>query len=146
MSTVASAGARFRQALPEQKPLQIIGAITCVQAGADGIFAEAAYDLPAYEKFAGVSSVPRLANITEFGQTPLFSIEELGSLGVSMVLYPLSALRAMNQAAENVYTTIGRDGHQKNVIDQMQTRDERYDRIGCHDFEQKLDALFASKK
>ena len=121
-------------------------AIKCVEAGADGIFAEAAYDLPTYEKFASAISVPLLANMTEFGQTPLFTVEELGSVGVSMVLYPLSAFRAMNKAAENVYTTIRRDGHQKNVIDQMQTRDELYDRIGYHDFEQKLDALFASKK
>ncbi|WP_193088647.1 methylisocitrate lyase [Advenella sp. FME57] len=121
-------------------------AIQCVEAGADGIFAEAVYDLPTYEKFASAISVPLLANITEFGQTPLFTVEELGSVGVGMVLYPLSAFRAMNKAAENVYTTIRRDGHQKNVIDQMQTRDELYDRIGYHDFEQKLDALFASKK
>lgn len=121
-------------------------AIKCVEAGADGIFAEAAYDLPTYEKFAKAISVPLLANITEFGQTPLFTVDELGSVGVGMVLYPLSAFRAMNKAAENVYTAIRRDGHQKNVIDQMQTRDELYDRIGYHDFEQKLDALFASKK
>lgn len=121
-------------------------AIKCVEAGADGIFAEAAYDLPTYEKFAKAISVPLLANITEFGQTPLFTVEELGGVGVGMVLYPLSAFRAMNKAAENVYTAIRRDGHQKNVIDQMQTRDELYDRIGYHDFEQKLDALFASKK
>lgn len=121
-------------------------AIKCVEAGADGIFAEAAYDLPTYEKFASAISVPLLANITEFGQTPLFTVEELGGAGVGMVLYPLSAFRAMNKAAENVYTAIRRDGHQKNVIEQMQTRDELYDRIGYHDFEQKLDALFASKK
>lgn len=121
-------------------------AIKCVEAGADGIFAEAAYDLPTYEKFASAISVPLLANITEFGQTPLFTVQELGGVGVGMVLYPLSAFRAMNKAAENVYTAIRRDGHQKNVIDQMQTRDELYDRIGYHDFEQKLDALFASKK
>ncbi len=87
-----------------------------------------------------------LANITEFGKTPLFSVQELGSVGVGMVLYPLSAFRAMNKAAENVYQAIRRDGHQKNVIDTMQTRDELYDRIGYHAYEQHLDALFAAKK
>jgi methylisocitrate lyase len=86
-----------------------------------------------------------LANITEFGQTPLFSVEELKSAGVAMVLYPLSAFRAMNKAAEAVYTAIRRDGHQRNVIDTMQTRDELYERIGYHEFEAKLDALFARK-
>jgi len=114
----------------------------CVEAGADGIFAEAAYDLPTYRKFVDAVKVPVLANITEFGQTPLFTVEELGSADVSMVLYPLSALRAMNKAAETVYTAIRRDGHQKNVIDMMQTREELYDRIGYHAFEQHLDALF----
>ena len=114
----------------------------CVEAGADGIFAEAAYDLPTYRKFVDAVKVPVLANITEFGQTPLFTVEELGSADVSMVLYPLSAFRAMNKAAETVYTAIRRDGHQKNVIDMMQTREELYDRIGYHAFEQHLDALF----
>lgn len=121
-------------------------AIKCVEAGADGIFAEAAYDLPTYEKFAKAINVPLLANITEFGATPLFSVEELAGVGVGMVLYPLSAFRAMNKAAENVYTTIRRDGHQRNVIDTMQTREELYDRIGYHEFESKLDALFAKSK
>ncbi|MDX3904432.1 MAG: methylisocitrate lyase [Pigmentiphaga sp.] len=114
----------------------------CVEAGADGIFAEAAYDLPTYRKFAEAVKVPVLANITEFGQTPLFTVEELRSADVSMVLYPLSAFRAMNKAAETVYTAIRRDGHQKNVLDMMQTREELYDRIGYHAFEQHLDALF----
>ncbi|OVZ60184.1 methylisocitrate lyase [Pigmentiphaga sp. NML030171] len=114
----------------------------CVEAGADGIFAEAAYDLPTYRKFVDAVKVPVLANITEFGQTPLFTVEELRSADVSMVLYPLSAFRAMNKAAETVYTAIRRDGHQKNVIDMMQTREELYDRIGYHAFEQHLDALF----
>lgn len=121
-------------------------AIACVEAGADGIFAEAAYDLPTYRRFVDAVKVPVLANITEFGKTPLFSVEELKTAGVGIVLYPLSAFRAMNKAAEAVYTAIRRDGHQKNVVDQMQTREELYERIGYHDFEQRLDALFASKK
>jgi len=87
--------------------------------------------------------VPVLANITEFGQTPLFSVEELRSSGVAMVLYPLSAFRAMNKAAEAVYGAIRRDGHQRAVLDAMQTREELYERIGYHAFEQRLDALFA---
>jgi methylisocitrate lyase len=90
--------------------------------------------------------VPVLANITEFGKTPLFTVDELRSAGVSIVLYPLSAFRAMNKAAENVYTAIRRDGHQKNVIDTMQTRDELYDRIGYYEFERKLDDLFAASR
>ncbi|NOL49418.1 methylisocitrate lyase [Pelistega europaea] len=121
-------------------------AIKCAEAGADGIFAEAAYDLPTYEKFAKAINVPLLANITEFGATPLFSVEELAGVGVGMVLYPLSAFRAMNKAAETVYQAIRRDGHQRNVLDLMQTREELYDRIGYHAFEQKLDALFAKNK
>jgi methylisocitrate lyase len=121
-------------------------AVKCVEAGADGIFAEAAYDLPTYEKFVKAVKVPVLANITEFGKTPLFTVDELKSVGVQIVLYPLSAFRAMNKAAENVYQAIRRDGHQKNVIDTMQTRDELYDRIGYNAFEQHLDQLFAAKK
>ena len=121
-------------------------AIACVEAGADGIFAEAAYDLPTYKRFVDAVNVPVLANITEFGKTPLFTVDELKSVGVGMVLYPLSAFRAMNKAAEAVYTAIRKDGHQKNVLDIMQTRDELYDRIGYHEFEQSLDKLFAAKK
>ena len=121
-------------------------AIACVEAGADGIFAEAAYDLPTYKRFVDAVKVPVLANITEFGKTPLFTVDELGSVGVGIVLYPLSAFRAMNKAAETVYTAIRKDGHQKNVIDIMQTRDELYDRIGYHAFEQSLDKLFQVKK
>lgn len=117
-----------------------------VEAGADGIFAEAAYDLPTYQRFVQELNVPVLANITEFGATPLFTREELASVGVAIQLYPLSAFRAANKAAENVYTTIRRQGHQKDVLDSMQTRAELYDRIGYHAFEQKLDALFAAKK
>lgn len=117
-----------------------------VEAGADGIFAEAAYDLPTYARFVQELKVPVLANITEFGATPLFSRDELASVGVAIQLYPLSAFRAANKAAENVYTSIRQNGHQKEVIEQMQTRMELYDRIGYHAFEQKLDALFAAKK
>ncbi|URL59301.1 methylisocitrate lyase [Luteibacter flocculans] len=120
-------------------------AIACVEAGADAIFAEAAYDLPTYKRFVDAVRAPILANITEFGQTPLFSTEELGSVGVGIVLYPLSAFRAMNKAAENVYTAIRRDGHQRNVIDTMQTREELYDRIGYHAYERHLDELFSKK-
>lgn len=118
----------------------------CVEAGADAIFAEAAYDLETYRRFSDAISVPLLANITEFGKTPLFSVPELGSAGVGMVLYPLSAFRAMNRAAETVYMAIRRDGHQRNVVDMMQTRDELYDRIGYHEFESRLDALFQQGK
>jgi methylisocitrate lyase len=121
-------------------------AIKCVEAGADAIFAEAAYDLPTYEKFVKAVKVPVLANITEFGKTPLFTVEELKSVGVGIVLYPLSAFRAMNKAAETVYESIRKNGHQKDVVGLMQTRDELYDRIGYHAFEQHLDQLFAAKK
>ncbi|WP_296246623.1 methylisocitrate lyase [uncultured Stenotrophomonas sp.] len=120
--------------------------LACVEAGADGIFAEASYDLETYKRFVDAVKVPVLANLTEFGQTPLFSTEELGSVGVAMCIYPLSAFRAMNKAAENVYTAIRRDGHQRNVVDTMQTREELYERIGYHTFEQSLDRTFAAKK
>ncbi len=119
-------------------------AIACVEAGADGIFAEAAYDLPTYKRFVDALKVPVLANITEFGKTPLFAVDELRSVGVGIVLYPLSAFRAMNKAAEAVYTAIRKDGHQKNVLDTMQTREELYDRIGYHEYERRLDELFAA--
>ena len=117
-----------------------------VEAGADAIFAEAAYDLPTYKRFVDALNVPILANITEFGATPLFSRDELASVGVAIQLYPLSAFRAANKAAEAVYTAIRQEGHQQNVIELMQTRAELYDRIGYHAFEQKLDALFAAGK
>jgi methylisocitrate lyase len=120
--------------------------VRCVEAGADGIFAEAVYDLPTYRRFAEAVQAPVLANITEFGKTPLFSVAELKDAGIAIVLYPLSAFRAMNKAAEAVYTAIRRDGHQRNVIYLMQTRDELYDRIGYHAYEQKLDALFTAKR
>ncbi|NKA32317.1 methylisocitrate lyase [Ralstonia solanacearum] len=118
-------------------------AVACVEAGADAIFPEAMTDLSMYRRFVDAVKVPVLANITEFGQTPLFTRDELASAGVAMILYPLSAFRAMNKAAENVYAAIRRDGTQKNVVDAMQTRMELYDSIGYHDYEAKLDALFA---
>jgi methylisocitrate lyase len=121
-------------------------ALACVEAGADGIFAEAAGDLDTYRRFAAAVKVPLLANITEFGATPLYTLDELRSADVAMALYPLSAFRAMNKAALDVYTTIRRKGTQKDVIGQMQTRMELYDVIGYHAFENKLDALFAKKK
>lgn len=117
-----------------------------VEAGADAIFAEAAYDLPTYARFVKELNVPVLANITEFGATPLFTRDELASVGVAIQLYPLSAFRAANKAAESVYTSIRQNGHQKDVIELMQTRAELYDRIGYHAFEHKLDALFAAGK
>ncbi|MFN3808766.1 methylisocitrate lyase [Asticcacaulis sp.] len=121
-------------------------ALACVEAGADGIFAEAAYDLDTYRRFTSAVKVPVLANITEFGKTPLFTREELASAGVAIQLYPLSAFRAMNKAAETVYEAIRRDGHQKNVLDLMQTRDELYQRIDYYDYEQRLDAMFNKNK
>ncbi|HJU08808.1 MAG TPA: methylisocitrate lyase [Rhodanobacteraceae bacterium] len=121
-------------------------AVKCVEAGADGIFAEAANDLATFKRFVDAVKAPVLANITEFGKTPLFTVEELRSAGVAIVLYPLSAFRAMNKAAEKVYETIRREGTQKNVIETMQTREELYERIGYHDYERKLDALFAGER
>jgi methylisocitrate lyase len=121
-------------------------AVACVEAGADMIFPEAITQLDMYKKFADAVKVPILANITEFGQTPLYTVDELRAVNVGLVLYPLSAFRAMNKAAENVYNAVRRDGTQKNVIDTMQTRTELYERINYHEFEQKLDALFAQQK
>lgn len=112
---------------------------SCLEAGADAIFAEAVHDLATYRRFVDAVDAPVLANITEFGQTPLFSRDELADVGVAMALYPLSAFRAMNKAAENVYQSIRRDGHQKAVVGSMQTREELYDRINYHAFEQYLD-------
>lgn len=117
----------------------------CVEAGADGIFAEAVHTLEDYRAFTSAMDVPVLANITEFGQTPLFNQKELSEAGCAMVLYPLSAFRAMSQAALNVYQHIKQDGDQKAVVDTMQTRMDLYDVLNYHDFEQKLDALFAKK-
>jgi len=117
-------------------------ACACVEAGADMIFPEAMTELDMYQQFVDAVKVPVLANITEFGSTPLFTVEELATADVSMVLYPLSAFRAMNKAALDVYQAVRKDGTQKNVIDLMQTRMELYDHLGYHDFEQKLDALY----
>lgn len=117
-----------------------------VAAGADGIFAEAVKTEEHYRAFSEALDVPILANITEFGQTELWNKEELGEWGAAMVLYPLSAFRAMNKAAETVYTAILKDGDQKAVTDMMQTRMELYDYLGYHEYEQKLDALFAEGK
>jgi methylisocitrate lyase len=121
-------------------------AIACVEAGADMIFPEAINTLEQYEEFVKSVDVPVLANITEFGATPLFTSEELASVGVKLQLYPLSAFRAMSKAALNVYEHIKEDGHQKDVIDSMQTRMELYDFLGYHEYEQKLDQLFASEE
>jgi len=120
-------------------------AVACVEAGADMIFPEAMTDLAMYQKFAAAVQVPILANLTEFGATPLFTVQELRGAGVSLALYPLSAFRAANKAAENVYRAIRRDGTQKQVLDTMQTRMELYETIGYFDYEQKLDALFAAQ-
>lgn len=114
----------------------------CVEAGADMIFAEAVTELPMYRRFKDAVGVPLLANITEFGKTPLWSVQELGEVGVDMVLYPLSAFRAMARAALDVYAAIRRDGHQRGVVDAMQTRSELYDTLGYWAYERKLDALF----
>ena len=124
----------------------IARAVACVEAGADMIFPEAMISLDMYKQFAAAVKVPVLANITEFGSTPLFTVDELRGADVGLVLYPLSAFRAMNKAAENVYGAIRRDGTQQNVLDTMQTRAELYERINYHSFEQKLDALFAAQK
>jgi len=121
-------------------------AAACVEAGADMIFPEAMTELAMYRKFVKAVKVPVLANITEFGQTPLFTVEELRSADVSLVLYPLSAFRAMNKAALAVYESVRREGTQKNVVDSMQTRAELYDFLGYHAYEAKLDQLFTKEK
>jgi methylisocitrate lyase len=118
-------------------------ALACVEAGADMIFPEAMTDLAMYRQFADAVKVPVLANITEFGATPLYTLEELRSAHVAIALYPLSAFRAMNKAALEVYRTLRREGTQKSVIDTMQSRAELYEFLGYHAFEEKLDALFA---
>ena len=116
-----------------------------IEAGADLIFPEAIRTLEDYKKFSAAVNKPILANITEFGLTPLFGRQELGDNGVQMILYPLSAFRAMNKAAENVYEAIRRDGTQQNVIDTMQTREELYERINYHEYEQSLDKMLGDK-
>ena len=121
-------------------------ACACVEAGADMVFPEAITELPMYKQFSEAVKVPVLANITEFGSTPLYTVEELAGADVSLVLYPLSAFRAMNKAALNVYEAIRREGTQKNVLDQMQTRMDLYEHLGYHEYEQKLDELFSQGK
>lgn len=118
-------------------------ACACVEAGADMVFPEAMTELSMYRQFAQAVKVPVLANITEFGATPLYTVEQLEQAGVSLVLYPLSAFRAMSAAALNVYLSIREQGTQKNVLSLMQTRAELYEVLGYHAFEEKLDRLFA---
>jgi methylisocitrate lyase len=120
-------------------------AAACVEAGADMIFPEAMTDLSMYRRFADVTGVPVLANITEFGATELYDVAQLRDVGVGLVLYPLSAFRAMSQAALDVYGAIRRDGSQRNVVGHMQTRAELYRHLGYHSFEEKLDRLFAAQ-
>lgn len=121
-------------------------AVAYKEAGADFIFAEAVPDLSLYQKFVDATGIPVLANITEFGMIPMYTVEELHKAGVELILYPLSAFRAANKAAENVYRHIRKDGTQKNVLDAMQTREELYKNIGYYDYEKKLDDLFKSNK
>ena len=121
-------------------------AIACVEAGADAIFPEAMLELGQYRQFVEAVKVPVLANITEFGATPLYNCEELAEKGVAMVLYPLSAFRAMSKAALDVYQTIAINGDQKACIDNMQSRAQLYEVLEYHVYEEKLDALFESEK
>src|SRR3954466_1194120 len=116
--------------------------IQYAQAGADMIFPEAITDLPMYRKFADAVKVPVLANITEFGKSPLFTVDELRSAGVAIVLYPLTAFRAMNKAALRAYEEVRKKGTQKGIVGEMQTREELYDIINYHSYETKLDELF----
>ena len=119
-------------------------AVACVEAGADMVFPEAMLELGQYSEFKKAVAVPILANITEFGHTPLFTTPELGEAGVDIVLYCCGAYRAMNRGAETVYRALLEDGHQRDVVDIMQTRAELYDYLGYHEYEQKLDSLFST--
>jgi methylisocitrate lyase len=121
-------------------------ACACVEAGADMIFPEAITELAMYRKFADAVKVPILANLTEFGKTPLFTVQALAGAGVAMALYPLSAFRAMNAAALRVYQAVRKEGTQQGVLEQMQTRDELYEFLDYHAYERKLDELFARDK
>ena len=121
-------------------------ACACVEAGANMIFPEAINDLDTYKKFTKSVDVPVLANITEFGATPLFSLDELNSVGIAIALYPLSAFRAMNKAALNIYKGLREEGTQKNLVEQMQTREELYEFLDYHEYEKKLDQLFKKEK
>ncbi|MCW2255436.1 methylisocitrate lyase [Providencia alcalifaciens] len=117
-----------------------------IEAGADMLFPEAITELDMYNRFVSNTKVPVLANLTEFGQTPLFTLDELRSVGIAIALYPLSASRAMNKAADEVYTTLRQQGTQKSVVPLMQTSEELYQSINYYDYEQKLDALFSKQK
>ncbi|ATG16671.1 methylisocitrate lyase [Providencia alcalifaciens] len=117
-----------------------------IEAGADMLFPEAITELSMYQQFTRHTQVPVLANLTEFGQTPLFTLDELRSVGIAIALYPLSAFRAMNKAAEQVYTTLRQEGTQKSVVPLMQTREELYKSINYYQYEEKLDALFSQNK
>lgn len=121
-------------------------ALACVEAGADMIFPEALREIDQYTRFKQAVTVPVLANVTEFGHTPLFTTAELGAAGVDIVLYCCSAYRAMNKAAESIYRSLLKDGHQHNVLELMQTRAELYEYLGYHEYERKLDELFAAGK
>jgi methylisocitrate lyase len=121
-------------------------AVAYKEAGADFIFAEAVADLSQYQRFVDATGIPVLANITEFGMTPLYTVDELKAAGVGLVLYPLSAFRAANKAAENVYHAIRTKGSQSSVVSSMQTRAELYESIGYHTYEEKLDLLFKKNK
>jgi len=121
-------------------------ACACVEAGADMIFPEAINDLDTYKKFTKSVDVPVLANITEFGATPLFSLDELDSVDIAIALYPLSAFRAMNKAALNIYKGLREEGTQKNLVELMQTREELYEFLDYHEYEKKLDQLFKKEK
>ena len=121
-------------------------AVAYKEAGADFIFAEAVPDLSVYQKFVDATGIPVLANITEFGMIKMYTVDELKAAGVGLVLYPLSAFRAANKAALNVYEHIRKDGTQANVLDTMQTREELYASIGYYDYEQKLDNLFKTNQ
>ena len=121
-------------------------ACACVEAGANMIFPEAINDVDTYKKFTNSVDVPVLANITEFGATPLFSLDELNSVGIAIALYPLSAFRAMNKAALNIYKGLREEGTQKNLVEQMQTREELYEFLDYHEYEKKLDQLFKKEK
>jgi len=124
----------------------IVRAKLCEEAGADAIFAEAMTDLEMYRSVTDAVDIPVLANITEFGSTPLFTTDELGSVGIDMALYPLSAFRAMNFAALNIYQGLRDAGTQSHLVDQMQTRADLYDFLGYHEYEEKLDLLFSEER
>jgi methylisocitrate lyase len=131
----------------EGLPCALDRAAAYVEAGADALFPEAVTSLEDYRAFtARLPGIPVLANVTEFGVTPLFALDDLRSAGISIVLYPLSAFRAMNKAALDTYTAIRRDGHQKSAVAAMQTRDELYEILGYHEYERTLDKLFAGEE